>query len=144
LLPTGAVAGNTANDVGDSDTGPNQLQNFPVPTALVYTADGSSDRPANLSGILDSKPGSYRVDAYFSSAANTGGRGHAQVHLGRMTVTLGNAPGSFTMPILVPDQLPNGVLSFTATDAAGNTSEIGTAISIVAATSDTMFKNGFE
>lgn len=111
LLPTGGMAGNTSNDSGDHDIGPNKLQNFPVPTGLAYTGQGSSNRPATLSGTLDSKPGNYRVDAYFSSAINTGGRGHAQVHLGRRTITqlLEAPPVSFTMDILVPDQLPNGV-----------------------------------
>ena len=148
LLPSGGTAGNTPNDAGDLDTGPNQLQNFPVPTGLVYTGQGSSNRPATLSGTLDSKPGNYRVDAYFSSVINTGGRGHAQVHLGSRTITqlLGAPPVNFTMDILVPDQLPNGVLSFTATDIAGNTSEVGSAISIVVAppVQDAMFKSGFE
>jgi trimeric autotransporter adhesin len=146
LLPTGGTAGNTPNDVGDADTGPNQLQNFPVPIGLAYTGSGSSNRPALFSGELDSKSGNYRIDAYFSSAVNAGGRGHAQVHLGRQTVTLlqGNATVSFTMAILVPDQLPNGVLSFTATDISGNTSELGTAISIVPPVQDAMFKDGFE
>ena len=148
LLPSGGMTGNTPNDVGDNDTGPNQLQNFPVPTFLTYIGQGSSNRPATLSGMLDSKPGVYRIDAYFSRAAHIGGRGHAQVHLGHRTITQisGAPPVNFTMNILVPDQLPNGVLSFTATDTAGNTSEVGSAFSIVVAqpVQDDIFKSGFE
>jgi trimeric autotransporter adhesin len=144
LLPTGGTAGNTPNDVGDVDSGPNQLQNFPVPTGLLYTATGSVNRPASLSATLDSKPGSYRIDAYFASSINSGGRGHAQLHLGRSSVTVSSTPANFSMAILVPDQSPNGVLSFTATDSLGNTSEVGTAISIVAAVQDAMFRDGFE
>jgi hypothetical protein len=115
-----------------------------VPTGLLYTGSGNTNRPANLSGVLDSKLGNYRVDAYFSSAVNAGGRGHAQVHLGRSSVTVSSTPANFSMAILVPDQLPNGVLSFTATDSLGNTSEVGSAISIVAPLQDAMFKDGFE
>ncbi len=132
LQPTSAVTGATANDAGDVDVGPNQLQNFPVPTALVYTAAGGIDRPANLSGVLDAKPGTYRVDAYFSNSANVdGNRGFAEVFLGIKSVVVGNAPAAFTLPILVPNQSAAGVVSFIATDSLGNTSEVGTPLSIV-------------
>jgi trimeric autotransporter adhesin len=142
LQASDASTGPNANDGGDLDSGPNQFQNFPVPTALNYTAAGSIDRPATLSGVLDAKPGTYRIDAYFSNAANIGGtRGHAEVFLGLKTVTVGGAPAAFTMAVLVPNQLPGGVISFTATDAAGNTSELGTALSIV---TPLIFSSGFE
>jgi hypothetical protein len=142
LQPTSAVTGTTANDAGDVDVGPNQLQNFPVPTALVYTGAGSIDRPANLSGVLDAKPGTYRVDAYFSNSANVdGNRGYAEVFLGIKSVVVGNAPTAFTLPILVPNQSAGGVVSFIATDSLGNTSEVGTPLSIV---TPLIFSSGFE
>jgi hypothetical protein len=142
LQPTDAVTGATANDAGDVDVGPNQLQNFPVPTALVYTAAGGIDRPAILSGVLDAKPGTYRVDAYFSNSANVdGNRGFAEVFLGFKSVVVGNAPAAFTLPILVPNQSAAGVVSFIATDALGNTSEVGTPLSIV---TPLIFSGGFE
>jgi hypothetical protein len=142
LQPSSAITGPTANDPGDGDSGPNQLQNFPVPTGLVYTAAGDTNRPAVLSGVLDTKPGSYRVDAYMSNSVNVdGNRGYAEIFLAVKTVVVGASPAAFTMPILVPNQAPSGVLSFTATDALGNTSEVGTPLSIVA---PLIFSNGFE
>jgi hypothetical protein len=39
----------------------------------------------------------------------------------------------------VPDQLPAGVITLTATDSDGNTSEVGTAMSI-----DTLFVDGMD
>lgn len=143
LQVSAATVGPDANDVGDVDEGPNRGQNFPVPTGLVYTAAGVTNRPATVSGVLDSKAGSYRVDVYFSSDAHDG-RGHAELYLGLTDVTISGVnprPVTFSKNILVPNQLPGGVISFTATDAAGNTSEMGTAISII---DPFVFANGFE
>jgi hypothetical protein len=146
LQASAAAVGPTANDSGDSDSGPNFQQNFPVPTQIVYTAPGSTNRPAILSGMLDTASGLVRIDAYFSSSANaTTQRGHAQVFLGRSNVSVGNAPTPFSMPISVPNQLPGGVISLTATDSSGDTSEIGTALSIFAVNlPDAVFANSFE
>ncbi len=161
LSPTGAasvgvgIAALTPNDPGDNDTGPNQLQNFPTGTSLVNTDNGTGpnmiNRAATVTGSLDSMPGAYRIDAYYSTAANPlglQGRGHAEVYLGHRTVlALGGGVISFTMPVVIPTQIASGVVSFTATDSFGNTSEIGTGLSIVAApvvVVDAMFKNGFE
>jgi len=95
--------------------------------------------------------GTHRIDAYYSASANSlglQGRGHAEVYLGHRTVlNLGGGVISFTMPVLIPTQIASGVVSFTATDSFGNTSEIGTGLTIVAApvvVVDAMFKNGFE
>ncbi len=141
LWPTNGVAGPTANDPGDVDSGPNQLQNFPIPKALVYTAAGSIDRPATLTVQLNTLPGIYRVDAYFSNAINSlSNRGHAEVILTHTTVLVpasGNL--SFSLPILVPNPNAGGVISLTATDSAGNTSEVGTALS-----TDSIFADGFD
>jgi len=147
LKSTSAAAGVTANDVGDGDSGANKQQNFPVPTSLVYTAAGTTDRPATLTGKLDSAAGTYRFDVYYSSSVGAGGRGHAEVFLTRGTVNVTGTPGgtAFSVPILVPNQSAAGVLSFTATDSTGNTSEIGTALSIVStAVNDAVFANGFD
>jgi hypothetical protein len=147
LISTGGSAGPTANDSGDNDTGPNNLQNFPIATKLAYTGLGTGpnglDRPATLGGILDTHTGTYRIDAYYSSSANSLiGRGHAEVYLGHTNVTViaATARGVFSLPnITIPSQLAGGVISLTATSAGGSTSEIGTAMSI-----DTIFVDGLE
>ncbi|MEO8461427.1 MAG: choice-of-anchor Q domain-containing protein, partial [Dokdonella sp.] len=140
LLPTNGAIGPTPNDPGDTDEGPNHLQNFPVLKGLVYSAAGSTNRPAIVSGVLNTQSGPHRIDLYFSSSANTSGkRGHAEVFLTQTTINVGNGPTAFSLPITVPTQLAGAVISATATDAAGNTSEVGTALSI-----DSIFVDGTE
>lgn len=130
LQPTGSAAGPTANDPGDVDAGANGVQNFPVAKQLVYTAAGSANRPATVGGVLDSVPGSYRIDAYYSDKVSPiGKRGHAQTAIGRMTLVVpANGRGVFSLPVVVPSQAIGGAISFTATDSAGNTSEVGSAL----------------
>lgn len=141
LQPTGAGSGPTPNDPGDLDTGVNGLQNFPIAKQLVYTEAGSANRPATVGGILDTKPGSYRIDAYYSDKTSLlGKRGHAQVPLGRAAVTVSaSGRGSFSLGVIVPSQAIGGAVSFTATDSLGNTSEVGTALPV-----DTLFVDGVE
>ncbi|MEO5625413.1 MAG: choice-of-anchor Q domain-containing protein [Dokdonella sp.] len=141
LWPTNGVAGPTPNDSGDADAGPNHLQNFPVPKSLAYTAAGSIDRPATLTATLDTLPGAYRVDVYFSNYANANTkRGHAEVILTHTTVLVpASGTLSFTIPITVPNQSAAGVISMTATSLAGSTSEISTALS-----TDTIFTDGID
>jgi trimeric autotransporter adhesin len=158
LSPTGAasvgvgIAALTANDVGDGDSGPNNIQNFPVPTSMGYTGNGNGanqlDRPGIVTLTLDSQPGTHRIDVYYSTSANQlglQGRGHAEIYLGHQDVfALFAAPLTFTVPVVIPTQLASGVVSFTATDSMGNTSEIGTGISINQPLIDDILKNGFE
>ena len=141
LWPTSGVAGPTPNDATDLDSGPNDLQNFPVPKGLVYTATGTVDRPGSLSAQLVSKPGTYRVDVYFSNAVNSlGQRGHAEAILTHATVQV-PASGRLNFPvsILVPNQSAGGVLSMTATNSSNSTSEIGSAMR-----TDTIFADGVD
>jgi hypothetical protein len=146
LIPTGGASGPTPNDSSDLDSGPNDLQNFPLAKGLVYTAPGSIDRPAILTAQLVSQPGFYRIDAYFSNATNSlGKRGHAEVILAHTNVQVPDSGRvTFSLPILVPNQSVGGVVSLTATDnsfvgANFQTSEIGPAMS-----TDRIFADGIE
>jgi uncharacterized delta-60 repeat protein len=80
--------GATANDVGDADTGPNGLQNFPVLSAA--TTNGSSVR---VSGTLNTHAsGYYRIEFF----ANSAGNGPGQRYLGFVNVaTDGSGNASF-------------------------------------------------
>jgi hypothetical protein len=138
------VVGPTANDTGDTDSGPNLLQNFPLISGVAFAAPpaaGATNVAASVRGVLDAQPGSYRVDAYFGNGCNTNGRGHAEAYAGATLVTI--APGStrarFTLGATVPNVEADGVLAFSATDAVGNTSEIGPCASL-----DTIFRDGIE
>ena len=93
--------GVTANDVGDGDTGPNSLQNFPVLTS----AQVLSSTQVTIVGSLNSTASSqFRVE-FFSSAAQDGtGHGEGQTYLGFVDVTTdgsGNASFNTTLTATV-------------------------------------------
>jgi hypothetical protein len=119
--------GVTANDAGDADSGPNQLQNYPVLTAAHSSAviQGSLNSVAN-------KP--YRIDFFSSPAADPSGFGEGQTWIGAVNVTTdgsGNAafnqdfPGSLTVGSVV-------TATATGTGSGGSgTSEFSAAITVV-------------
>jgi hypothetical protein len=116
--------GVTPNDVGDGDTGPNGLQNYPV---LASALPGSSTRVA---GSLNSRPGkSYRLDIYASAAADPSGFGEGARWLGVLTVTT-NASGLATFDASVAGaSAPGEFITATATLLeTGETSEFSAAI----------------
>ncbi|HWS26083.1 MAG TPA: CSLREA domain-containing protein, partial [Xanthomonadales bacterium] len=86
--------GPTANDLNDADAGPNGLQNFPVLTRAVRTANGLS-----VSGILDVKVGTsnapYRIDVYASDSCDASGHGEGEVHIGSTSVNLTQTTAEF-------------------------------------------------
>ena len=109
--------GVTANDFQDTDTGPNGLQNFPVLSAQV----GATTR---VLGTLNSAPNTtFALDFYASSAADPSGYGEGQRFLGSATVTTDSeGNGSFDVTLSVPTGA-NELVTATATDPNGNTSE---------------------
>ncbi len=106
----------TPNDEGDTDTGPNNLQNYPVLTSLV--ANGSAAIQASLSSTPSS---SFDLDFFSNDTCDDTGFGEGRTPLGSATLTtdasgLGSVTASFT-------GLTGAVVTATATDADGNTSE---------------------
>lgn len=117
---TGVV---TPNDLGDADTGANNLQNFPVLTS-VSTAAGST----TIAGTLNSIPNkAYRIEFFSNGAIDPAGHGEGAFFLGFTNVsTLDNGNASFSAPVL---EVPKGRrVTATATDPDGNTSEFSAAI----------------
>ncbi len=116
--------GVTINDACDTDTGPNNLQNFPVLTSAI--SDGISTR---IQGTLDSHPGSTFSIQFFSNlACDPSGYGEGQTFLGETSVTTDlscNANFDITLAVGLTGQ----VVTATATDAAGNTSEFSACVS---------------
>lgn len=112
--------GVTPNDPGDTDTGGNGLQNFPVLT------DSSSDQSGTqVSGTLDSQADQqYAIDFYANGSCDGSGYGEGQSYLGSTTVTT-NDSGSADFDASVPGPAPAGsVITATATAmATGDTSE---------------------
>ncbi len=112
--------GPTANDIseGDADTGPNLLQNYPILTVFAAFSDRVS-----FNFRYKSRPNTaYHIEYFSNDAYDPTGFGEGQVWIGSadiMTPASGRLGfgGSFPTAFLVKN------LTFTATDANGNTSE---------------------
>ncbi len=110
--------GVTPNDPGDTDSGPNNLQNFPVLTSVV-----ASSGHVTVMGSLDTANPHAATVEFFANpqpdpGGDTSGYGEGAVFLGTATPA---ANGSFTATL--PSVAPGALISATATDASGNTSE---------------------
>ncbi len=116
--------GVTPNDAGDGDAGGNRLQNFPVLT-------GASGSPSSTTvvGTLDSTQFTvFTIEFFGSSAADPSGFGQGQQFVGSTTVTTdgaGHASFTATFPIGLA---AGAMVTATATDPGGNTSEFSRAI----------------
>jgi hypothetical protein len=114
----------TANDAGDGDSGPNDQQNFPV-----ITAASLSGGNVTVSGTLNSTAGTtFRVELFSSQACDALGFGEGATFLGAVDVaTDGSGNGSFGPTVLT---IPGGqpVITATATNPAGHTSEFSSCI----------------
>ncbi|MGI8957283.1 MAG: beta strand repeat-containing protein [Chthoniobacterales bacterium] len=122
LFSNGELGGVTPNDLGDADTGPNNLQNFPIITGLT-SASGS----VTLTGTLNSEDDkTYRLEFFANTNVDLSGYGEGQTFLGFKEVTTdgsGDASFSASFPVV-----GNPVaFTATATDPDGNTSEFSAA-----------------
>ncbi len=109
------------NVLGGANSGPNLSENYPVLDSVAY-ASGSG---TTIIGDVNTKPGTtVFVDFYANPGVVLPAYGQGQVYLGAAVVTAGvdgGAQFTFDAPAL-----PKGaIISATATDAAGNTSEFG-------------------
>lgn len=141
-----APFGPTSNDPGDADSGPNGLQNFPQARGVAFTGGGAPAPTATkvaamVNATLNTQPGTHRVDAYFANGCSPNGRGHAEALIGSTVAMLpaGATQASLAMKVKLPNVAINAMLALTATDAAGNTSEIGPCLP-----ADTIFRDGHE
>ena len=118
--------GVTVNDSGDGDTGPNNLQNFPVLSSA--TSNGLSTR---IRGSLNSSPGrTFTVEFFASPACDGSGNGEGQSFLGATLVTTdgsGNAVIDVTLSVPSLGQ----VLTATAMDAVSSTSEFSACVAVM-------------
>ena len=119
-----ASDGVTGNDSGDGDSGPNGLQNHPVLSAAV--SDGISTR---VEGSLDSRPASvFVIELFASPSCDPSGNGEGQTFLGAGSATT-DAFGKASFVITVPAGATGQVVTATATDSEGNTSEFSPCVS---------------
>jgi parallel beta-helix repeat protein len=122
LSPTGVEA----NDPGDSDTGANALQNWPV-LSSVEAAMAGAGQSTRFQGVLHSAPStSYDLDFYENPPCAAFPRefAEARTYLGTGTVTTDSA-GTGAFDVTLPVATAAGArIAVTATDPAGNTSEL--------------------
>jgi hypothetical protein len=110
--------GVTPNDAGDGDAGPNNLQNYPI-----LTSAGVTPLKLVVQGTIDSpNPASIVIEFFANPVPNPGadpsGYGEGAVYLGFVRP---DSAGAFTA--LLPTVGAGTLISATATDADGNTSE---------------------
>ncbi len=111
--------GVTFNDPTDFDSGPNQFQNFPMIEAAYPSPGGTT-----IEGNLSSRPNStFSIDFYLNDVPDPSGYGEGQRYFGATTVTT-NASGLADINFVLPGTAaPGQVITATATDRSGNTSE---------------------
>lgn len=121
--------GVSMNDMADTDTGPNGLQNFPIISAA------ESSNTTRIQGTLHSMPDSaVTVDFYASPVADASGFGEGERWLGAISLTT-DATGTAGFDTDFPTSaIPGQWVTATATDTDGNTSEFSLAYEVDAIT----------
>ncbi|MCC3409915.1 MAG: S8 family serine peptidase [Microcoleus sp. PH2017_10_PVI_O_A] len=135
--------GLTVNDLGDADTGINNLQNFPELSSAISSSGNTS-----IKGKINSTPNTtFRVEFFSNKVLDDsgfgsggfgngsfggGGYGEGEKFLGFQNVTT-DGSGNATVEIKLPVAVPIGqFITATATDPKNNTSEFSQGIAIVA------------
>lgn len=111
--------GITVNDDVDADTGANLQQNFPV-LGSVHSAGGTTTVQGSLASSANTQ---FRLEFFANSAGDPSGYGEGEQYLGSTSVTtngVGTAAFTATLPVAAAD---GTLVSATATDPSGNTSE---------------------
>ncbi|MDB6116726.1 MAG: hypothetical protein JWO08_507 [Verrucomicrobiaceae bacterium] len=113
-----APSGRTGNDAGDSDTGPNNLQNAPVLTSASVVKVGTLYY-TDIRGTLNSNAGvgtvknRYMIDFYTSDVADDSGSGEGAVYLGSAEV-VADLPGNSTIFVRFKGDLTGKIITVTA------------------------------
>lgn len=126
------TAGVTPNDVGDADTGSNNLQNFPTITSALTRTTGTT-----INGTLNSAANStYTIEIFSNAGCDPSGNGEGETFRGRVNVTTNaSGVGNFSL-VTAPIVAGVNVVTATATDAAGNTSEFSPCFAVRNAVAD--------
>jgi len=113
-------SGVTPNDRRDPDSGPNQLQNYPLLGGVDLSTTSIS-----AGGLLDSTPSTtFTIDLYASATGDASGNGEGETYLGSTTTTTTNGEGYGGFSLTVSASVAAGsIITATATDPNGNTSE---------------------
>ncbi len=116
------------NDTGDTDSGANNLQNAPVltsatlPTTTDLRIQGSFNSAANTT---------YTLDYYENSMAGSSTYSEARRYLGSSIITTDGSGNQTIDTLLTGVNVGNGShIAVTATDPAGNTSELSGSVPV--------------
>jgi len=113
----------TPNDTGDGDTGPNNLQNYPVIESV-----SSSGGMTTISGRLNSAANTtYRIEFFANDAIDPTGFGEGGTFI-RSTNATTNASGDASFNVSLSQIGADQRVTATATDPNNNTSEFSAAI----------------
>lgn len=114
-----SLNGVTANDACDVDSGPNNLQNFPVITSITT---GATD--TTISGTLNSTASTqFRIEFFASASCDASGNGQGQTFLGSTNVTTDGSCNASFMFVVPNSSITGADITATATDPNNNTSE---------------------
>jgi len=114
------------DDPGDSDDGPNNRQNFP---GIASASQGST----SVSGTLNTYAGgTFTIDIYANDACDSSAHGEGKTLLGSGLAVASSNPEEYTFDVTVPTLSSGQVLTATATDQDGNTSEFSHCVAVVA------------
>ncbi|RUL86751.1 DUF4394 domain-containing protein [Tautonia sociabilis] len=123
--------GPTPNDPGDADLGPNALQNAPVLTSVAFVTGVSAGLQVRVDGTLSSLPNLPNHIEIFLASTGADGRAQGDRLLGVVsTTTDANGLASFTATFPFDVSSSGDVLTATATDPSGNTSEFSSPLEL--------------
>ena len=114
----GAQFGVSPNVSGGGTGGANDRQNFPVIAAAANTFANEG----YVRVTLDSGPGTYRIQLFSNTACDPSGHGEGQTFLMESPLVI-TTPSTVEQTVVVPGLSANQVVTATATDEEGNTSE---------------------
>ena len=118
--------GVTLNDFRDEDVGPNNLTNFPRMRSAIPDAT-STTIVASMSGMANTV---YSLDFYSNDLPDPTSYGEGRTYLGTASGTsdeFGTGDVSVTVPFVLT---PGTIVTSTATDPAGNTSEFSPGVRV--------------
>jgi uncharacterized repeat protein (TIGR01451 family) len=122
----------TPNDNCDADTGPNNLQNFPV-----LTSAASGGGQTTIQGSLDSVANAnYTIEFFSNATCEASGNGEGRTFLGSTIVFIGPSctkPFTVTLPVGVT---VGEVITATTISSAGDTSEFSSCVTVTAASAN--------
>jgi hypothetical protein len=115
------VSGVTANDTDDSDTGSNDLQNFPVITSATRFSTGGTI----VSGTLNSNPNqAFTIQCFLALDGEPSNHGEGQILVAQDTSVQTGANGDASFSCATTGAVVGQEVSATATNtASGDTSE---------------------